>query len=113
MADIRGIVSAEETNADELVDEIADAVCERVKQKSPKKTGKYSRGWNKIVTIKYGSKYRVVTNTTKPELTHVFENGTGPRKTKAGRSRGAVSARPHIRLAFDEIVQEYEAKISN
>ena len=44
-------------------------------------------------------------------MTHILENGTDERETKAGEYRGCVRKRPHIRAAFDETVAEYDAKI--
>lgn len=112
-ADIKGIVKAEQDNAKNIIENLAGDVQKRVQQKSPKspkKYKKYAKGWKVKKEHEYGNTYFVVTNTTKPQLTHILENGTVQRKTKSGANRGAVKKQPHIRPAFDEVVAEYENK---
>ena len=123
MDDIRRIAEREQRNAEELVEEMADAACKKVVQKSPVKLteyggkrkkrmpGSYKKGWKVEKELRYGSQLFVVKNDKEPSLTHILENGTDERETKAGEYRGSVRKRPHIRAAFDETVAEYDAKI--
>jgi len=110
LSDITEVVKSEKGKAEQIVEDLARDTCERVKQKSPKKTGKYARGWKVKSEVQYGNKYYIVTNTTRPFLTIILEGGTVPRKTESGANRGVVKKQPHIRAAFDEVVAEYENK---
>ncbi|PGW89973.1 HK97 gp10 family phage protein [Bacillus cereus] len=83
------IKDAQEKVADDLVNEL--------KQKSPKKTGKYSKGWRKK---KEGSAI-IVHNALKPQLTHLLEKG------HAKVSGGRVPAKVHIAPAEEKAINEF------
>jgi hypothetical protein len=46
-------------------------------------------------------------------LSHIFEFGTGPRKTKDGYYRGFIVARPFIRPAFDSNKDKIVTKLAD
>lgn len=86
------------------VNEVADKMVKRLKQTSPKDTGKYAKGWKKKVEFENNEDIRVrVYNSTKPQLTHLLENG------HAKQNGGRVNGKPHIGPAE----QEAEKKLTN
>jgi len=46
-------------------------------------------------------------------LAHIFENGTAPRFTKDGNSRGQITARPFMRPALDSNKQAVQDRLKN
>lgn len=75
-----------------------DAVKE-LKKRSPKKTGKYAKGWkSKVEKDRLGSKV-VVYNKTSYQLTHLLEKG------HANRNGGRTNGNPHIKPTEDKAVE--------
>ena len=82
----------------EVTDEIKEAVRDTanecvtmIKQKSPKDTGEYRKGWKAKVVYESNTDIRVnIYNANKPQLTHLLENG------HAKRDGGRVEGTPHI-----------------
>lgn len=66
------------------------------------KTGKYRKGW---IRKKDRDGY-IIHNKNKPWLAHLLEFGHAKRGGK-----GRVSARPHIRPAYDKLAPEMEKRI--
>lgn len=100
--DVSGLYVAIETElakysqevADQIkkdVQEVAKECLEEIKQKSPKRTGKYRRGWRAEVVYESNEDIRIVVhNKTSGQLTHLLELGHA--KVNGGR----VEGRPHI-----------------
>lgn len=73
------------------VQAVAKECVKEIKQKSPKRTGKYRRGWRKQVAYESDEDLRIlIHNKTSGQLTHLLEFGHA--KVNGGR----VEGRPHI-----------------
>ncbi|MGH0685822.1 HK97 gp10 family phage protein [Bacillus mycoides] len=79
-------------------EEVADNLVQELKQESPKKTGKYSKGWRK----KKDGNAIIVHNALKPQLTHLLEKG----HAKAGGGR-VPPAKVHIAPAEEKAINEF------
>lgn len=86
---------------EEKVQQASDDVTKKgvklLKQKSPKLTGDYSKGWTRK---KQGRGY-IIHNKTDYQLAHLLEYG------HAKRGGGRVQARVHIRPIEEQIVEEF------
>lgn len=77
----------------EVLPKVGKDTVKELKQTSPKKTGKYAKGWKtKVEEGRFGSTVTVY-NETRYQLTHLLEKG------HATRNGGRVSGRPHIKPA--------------
>lgn len=86
----RGMLSARESISKEAV--------KKLREKSPKKTGDYKKGW-RVTTEKRGKK--IVHNKTDYQLTHLLEFG------HANVNGGRTPAKVHIRPVAEEAVEKY------
>ena len=86
-----------EEEVENAKDELSKEAVAMLKERSPKKTGKYAKGWARK---KVGNDY-VIFNRSKSQITHLLENGHV--KSTGGR----VPARVHIRPVEEEISNEY------
>lgn len=85
-------------------DDVAQAALDEIKQNSPRKSGKYKRGWKKKVAFENANTLRaVVYNSSRGNLTHLLEYG----HTKRG-GKGRVNGVPHIRPAEEHANKEFE-----
>lgn len=84
----------------EKIDVAKEAVKE-LKQKSPKDTGEYSKGWKRS---KVGTA-QVVHNATGYSLTHLLERG------HAKRGGGRVPGKPHISPVEQKAIDEFEKRV--
>jgi len=87
------VKDAAKTVADETAKEIAAA--------SPRKSGKYARGWKTKIAFDSPFERRVIIyNKAKPQITHLLEHGhAGPRP---------APAHPHIRHAEQKAIEKFE-----
>ena len=76
---------------------VAEKAVQTLKTTSPKKTGKYAKGW---ASKKDGTTY-VVFNKTVPQLTHLLEYG------HAKANGGRVAGKPHIRPVEEEVIKDF------
>ena len=76
---------------------VAEKAVQALKTTSPKRTGKYGKGW---ALKKDGTKY-VVYNKTAPQLTHLLEFG------HAKANGGRVAGKPHIRPVEEEVIKDF------
>ncbi|WP_412676091.1 HK97 gp10 family phage protein [Bacillus paramycoides] len=83
-------------------EEVSDNLVQELKQESPKKTGKYSKGWRK----KKDGNAIVVYNALKPQLTHLLEKG----HAKAGGGR-VPSAKVHIAPAEEHAINDFVERV--
>lgn len=99
--------SDEETHkVKDIITESAKNCAKNLKQTSPKRTGKYAKGWKarKDSETNLDIEYTVY-NSTRPSITHLLENG------HAKRDGGRVEAIPHIAPAEEKMEKEIETKI--
>lgn len=82
-------------------EEVATNLVDELKQKSPKKTGKYRKGWRK----KKDGNAIIVHNALKPQLTHLLEKG------HAKANGGRVPAKVHIAPAEEKAINEYLERV--
>ena len=83
----------------EVIQEVGRDTVQRLKLTSPKRTGKYARGWK--MTKAYESQYdiRIVLHNSQYQLTHLLEYGHV--KANGGRTRDF----PHIGPAEEAAIQ--------
>lgn len=94
----------------EEVEAVAKDALKKVKDKSPKKTGKYKKGWKLKVSKYISSCEATIYNDAKPGLVHLLEHG----HLKAdGTDR--TEKYPHVGPAQDwaevEVVRRVKAKL--
>ena len=93
--------------------EVAKECSAKLKKTSPKRTGKYAKGWmvSEVATGGYGASTWVVHNKRYARLTHLLEKG------HAKRSGGRVKAQPHIKpveqWAIEELPKQIEKKLGD
>ena len=87
--------------------DVAKEGASKLKQTSPKRTGKYRRGWRvkSISNLNYFSS--TIYNATNWQLTHLLEKG------HATRNGGRVSPKVHIRPVEQECIYQYERDVAN
>lgn len=86
-------------------EEVADNLVSELKQKSPKNTGRYSKGWRK----KKDGNAIIVHNALKPQLTHLLEKGHA--KANGGRVPAKVHIAPAEEHAINDFVERVERAI--
>lgn len=92
---------------------VANEAANKLKNTSPKKTGKYARAW-KVKTEKGSANIdKVVVYNKRYQLTHLLENGHVVRNKKG--TYGRAPAQPHIapvnEWAADELPREIEREL--
>lgn len=88
------------------VKDVAKETVRTLKTTSPRDTGEYARGWTSKVEFESSEDIRVrIFNRTKPQLTHLLENGHA--KVNGGR----VDGRPHIRPAEQAAADKLEGDV--
>ncbi len=90
-----------EEGLEKAKEENAKDGAKKLKVTSPKKTGKYGKGWR---AKKIGNAW-VVYNATDYQLTHLLEKGFA----KVGGGR--VAGRPHIAPVEQEVIVGYEKQL--
>mgnify|MGYP001260787694 CR=1 FL=1 len=78
------------------IDSTAKDMLREIRATAPKKTGKYAKGFAIKKDNLGGNATRIIYNKRKPGLVHLLELG----HSKVGGGR--VSARPHLRPAYDK-----------
>jgi hypothetical protein len=90
--------------SEEIVRQVAEDVAEELQKTppTPKRTGKYARGWKAGDTKhdRVGECFVIVANHTEPSLTHLLEHGHG--------GPHPAHAQPHIEAAYEKGKAEFE-----
>lgn len=87
---------------DEAGEQIAKDAVKKLKASSPKRTGKYAKGWRQKKDKIYGQPNNyTIYNKTDYQKTHLLENGY------AKKSGGRVQGQPHIRPIEEEVIEEF------
>lgn len=84
------------------VDEVVEEGVSKLKITSPKKSGRYSRGWKSKTTTDSPTGKTSTIHNTKGQLTHLLEKGYA--KVNGGR----VAGRPHIAPVEAELMNKFE-----
>lgn len=93
---------------EETSNQIGKEARDELKQTSPKKTGRYAKGWTVRKDKKHKNYYTVkVWNRTDYQLTHLLEFG------HATRNGGRTKALPHIRPVEEKYKAEFEKQIKD
>ena len=91
----------------QIVDDVTDELLTNVKSDSPKRKGKYSKGWRKKTEFDgVFEKRNRVYNATSYQLTHLIEFGYNKRGGK-----GRVEGRPHIKPNEEKAIKELTERI--
>ncbi len=91
---------------------ISKEALKNVKQQSPKRRGKYKKGWA-VKTNKDGinAKSFIIYNKTYPSLTHLLENGHA--KVNGGYTKAIVHIEPAEKEAIKKFMKAAEEIIQN
>lgn len=93
---------------EETSTQIGKEARDELKQTSPKKTGKYAKGWTVRKDKKNKNYYTVkVWNRTDYQLTHLLEFG------HATRNGGRTKAIPHIRPVEEKYKDKFEKQLKD
>lgn len=95
------IMNAEETLED-VLSKRAIQLKGKLSVKSPKDTGEYAKGWRVKTVTRNHERVKVIYNASRPELTYILEYGN--------KHQGA---KPHIRRALDEEIDEIMEELLN
>lgn len=83
-----------------IIDDVTKDTVKELKAISPKKKGKYAKGWKKKLRYENSMKKKNVIHNTVHQLTHLLEKG------HAKRNGGRVEGKPHISVA-EQHAEEY------
>lgn len=89
----------------EVVEEVTDSAVATLKLLSPRKTGKYARGWKSKTTSDSSTGLTKSIHNRTPGLTHLLENG------HAKQNGGRVEGRKHIEIVEKSAVKSLEDKL--
>ena len=89
----------------EVVEEVTDSAVDTLKISSPRKTGKYARGWKSKPTIDSPTGLTKTIHNRTPGLTHLLENG------HAKQNGGRVEGQKHIEIVEKTAVKSLEDKL--
>ena len=92
--------------AEEAVTEVSKEATKKLRQTSPKRSGKYGKGWaSKVEKTATTAEATVYGKTGTYQLAHLLENG------HAKRGGGRVNGNTHIKPVEEWAISEVEKKI--
>ena len=88
-------------------EKVGKAAVKKLKQTSPKKTGKYAKSWAVKTEPEIGQPHKRIVHVKAPHyrLAHLLEYG------HAKKGGGRVEGKPHIRPAEEMVIQEFMADV--
>lgn len=94
----------------QAVDDVSNELIKNIQNDSPRKTGKYAKGWTSKVEYedKYDKRVRVY-NKTEYQLTHLLEYGHA--KVNGGRVEGKPHIKPNEEKAKEELMKRIEEAV--
>lgn len=107
--DIKDLLNEYSVDIQESIVKTAENVAkkgaEKLKQTSPKRTGKYSKGWRVRTTKGRGEVSSTIYNATNWQLTHLLEK---PHLLRNGR---LSTPKVHIYPVEQQCIKEYETEV--
>ncbi|HEN0159946.1 TPA: HK97 gp10 family phage protein [Streptococcus agalactiae] len=88
----------------EVVEEVTDDAVDTLKVTSPKRRGKYAKGWTSKATTDTNTALTKTIHNRTPGLTHLLEDG------HAKQNGGRVEGRKHIAPVEKRAIQSFEDK---
>lgn len=89
----------------EVVEEVTDDAVETLKITSPKRRGKYAKGWKSEATTDTNTALTKTIHNRIPGLTHLLEDG------HAKQNGGRVKGRKHIAPVEKKAIASFEDKL--
>lgn len=89
----------------EVVSEVTDEAVEELKITSPKRRGKYAKGWRSQETKDTNTALTKTVHNRTPNLTHLIEKG------HAKQNGGRVEGKPHIGPTEKKAIQHFEERL--
>ena len=89
----------------EVVEEVTDNAVDTLKLSSPRKTGKYARGWKSKTTSDSSTGLTKSIHNRTPGLTHLLENG------HSKQNGGRVEGQKHIEIVEKSAVKSLEDRL--
>lgn len=86
-------------------DRTSGEIVKELREKSPRRTGEYAKGWTRRKEGGEGDVQYTVHNKNKPWLAHLLEHG------HAKRSGGRVEGKPHIRPVAEKHIKQFEDRV--
>lgn len=98
---------------DKSIEKVSKESVQKLKNTSPKRTGKYARGWTKKKVKGRNGIDEVTVHNKQYQLTHLLENGHIVRNSKGtyGRTNGIKHIKPVEEWAQDALPQEIERRL--
>lgn len=93
-----------------MLEQLLPPMVKQVADKSPRKRGKYRRGWQ--YTIKDG-KIGYIHNSKYYRLTHLLEDGHRTRKKGGGKGKRRTKPQPHLRPVYEANYQKIITAFKN
>ena len=98
---------------DKSIEKVSKESVQKLKNTSPKRTGKYARSWTKKKVKGRNGIDEVTVHNKQYQLTHLLENGHIVRNSKGtyGRTNGIKHIKPVEEWAQEELPQEIERRL--